>query len=161
MLLDYELPVFLFFFLLRWDQKLGGLEAGVFLPLGQLRSDNTPGLMCVSCFSPVRLFATLWTIVLQAPLSIGFSRQEYWSGLPFPSPGDLSNPGINPGSPALQVDSLLSEPPGKPTPEFRPLLTSLPSRPALLRGTECSGIFQSDLFSLFPIGSTRQFFPDI
>ena len=44
-----------------------------------------------------------------------FSKQEYWSGLPFPSPGDLLNPGIEPGSPALQADALLSEPPGKPT----------------------------------------------
>ena len=50
----------------------------------------------------------------QAPLSVGFSREEYWSGLPFPSPGDLPNPGIEPRYPALQVDSLPSEPPGKP-----------------------------------------------
>ena len=50
---------------------------------------------------------------LQAPLSMEFSRQEYWSGLPFPSPGDHLNPGIKPGSPALQMDPLLSEPPGK------------------------------------------------
>ena len=50
----------------------------------------------------------------QAPLSMGFSRQEYWSGLPFPSPGDLPNPGIEPGPPALQADSLPSEAPGKP-----------------------------------------------
>ena len=50
----------------------------------------------------------------QAPLSMGFSRQEYWNGLPFPSPGDLPNPGIEPGFPALQTDSLLSKPPGKP-----------------------------------------------
>ena len=50
----------------------------------------------------------------QAPPSMGFSRQEYWSGLPFPSPGDLPNPGIEPKPPALQEDSLLSEPPGKP-----------------------------------------------
>ena len=50
----------------------------------------------------------------QAPLSMGFSRQEYWNGLPFPSPGDLPNLGIEPRSPALQVDSLPSEPPGKP-----------------------------------------------
>ena len=50
-----------------------------------------------------------------SPLSVGFSRQEYWSALPFPSPGDLPNPGIEPRSPTLQVDSLLSEPPGKPT----------------------------------------------
>ena len=48
----------------------------------------------------------------QAPLSMGFSRQEYWSELPFPSPGDLPNPGIKPGSPALQADTLPSEPPG-------------------------------------------------
>ena len=54
---------------------------------------------------------TLWTVVHQAPLSMEFSRQEYWSGLPFPPPGDLPDPGIEPGSTALQADSLLSEPP--------------------------------------------------
>ena len=53
-------------------------------------------------------------VTLQAPLSVGFSRQEYWSGLPFPSPGDLLDPRTEPGSPALQVDFLLFEPPGKP-----------------------------------------------
>ena len=63
--------------------------------------------------SHVRLFATPWTVAHQAPLSIGFSRQEYWSGLPFPSPGDLPNPGIEPRSPALQADTLTSETPGK------------------------------------------------
>ena len=52
------------------------------------------------------------TVAYQAPLSVEFSRQEYWSGLPFPSPGDISEPGINPGSPALQAGSLPSEPPG-------------------------------------------------
>ena len=62
----------------------------------------------------VRLFETPWTVVRQAPLSMGFSRQAYWSGSPFPSPGALPNPGIKPGCPALQADSLLSEPPGKP-----------------------------------------------
>ena len=56
-----------------------------------------------------------WTVAYQAPPSMGFSRQEYWSGLPFPSPGDLPNPGIEPGSPALETDALPSEPPGKPT----------------------------------------------
>ena len=56
---------------------------------------------------------TSWTVAHQAPLSVRFSRQEYWSGLPFPSPGDLPNPGIEPGSFALQADSLLSELPGK------------------------------------------------
>ena len=64
--------------------------------------------------SRVRLFATLWTVAYQAPSSMGFSRQEYWSGLPFPPPGDLHDPGIEPGSPALQADALISEPPGKP-----------------------------------------------
>ena len=57
--------------------------------------------------------ATPWSVAYQAPLTMGFSRQEYWSGLPFPSPGDLPNPGIEPGSPTLQVDGLPSELPGK------------------------------------------------
>ena len=60
------------------------------------------------------LFVTPWTVAYQAPLSMGFSRQEYWSGLPFPSPGDLPDPGIESGFPALEADSLTSEPPGKP-----------------------------------------------
>ena len=63
--------------------------------------------------SHVQLFATPWTVAYQAPLSMGFSRQEYWSGLPFPSPGDLPNPGIEPEFPAFQADALTSEPPGK------------------------------------------------
>ena len=58
---------------------------------------------------------TPWTVALQAPLSVGFSRQEYWSGLPFPSPGDLPNLGIESGSPALQADSLPTELQGKPS----------------------------------------------
>ena len=57
---------------------------------------------------------TPWTVAYQAPPSMGFSRQEYWSGLPFPSPRDLPNPGIKPGSPEFQADALPSEPPGKP-----------------------------------------------
>ena len=63
--------------------------------------------------SCVRLFVTPWTVPCQAPPSVGFFREEYWSGLPFPSPGDLPHPGIEPWSPALQADSLPSEPPGK------------------------------------------------
>ena len=59
--------------------------------------------------SHVQLFATPWTVALQAPLSIEFSRQEYWSGWPSPSSGDFSDPGIEPWSPALQVGALLSE----------------------------------------------------
>ena len=62
----------------------------------------------------VRLFATPWTVAYQAPLSMGFSRQEYWSGLLFPSAGDLPGPGIKPQSPSFQADALTSEPPGKP-----------------------------------------------
>ena len=69
--------------------------------------------MKVRSLSRVRFFATPWTVAYQAPPSVGFSRQEYWSGLPFPSPGDLPNPGIEPRSPALQADALPSEPPGK------------------------------------------------
>ena len=57
---------------------------------------------------------TPWTVAHQAPPSMEFSRQEYWSGLPFPSPGDLPNPGIEPRSPALWADTLPSEPPGNP-----------------------------------------------
>ena len=68
--------------------------------------------------SHVRLFVTPWTVAYQAPLSMGFSRQGYWSGLPFPSPGDLPDPGIKPRSPALQADALPSEPPGKPLSKF-------------------------------------------
>ena len=71
-------------------------------------------LFMLSHFSPVRLFVILWTIDRQAPLPIGFSRQEYWSWLPCPPPGDLPNPAIEPRSPALLADSLPSEPPGKP-----------------------------------------------
>ena len=64
----------------------------------------------VKSLSRVRLFATPWTLAYQAPPSMGFSRQEYWSGLPFPSPGDLPNPGIKPRSLTLQADALPSEP---------------------------------------------------
>ena len=64
-------------------------------------------LQTTCVLSRVQLFATPWTVAHQAPLSIGFSRQEYWSGLPFPSPEDIPDPGIELRSPALQADSLL------------------------------------------------------
>ena len=70
--------------------------------------------MKVKSLSRVQLFVTPWTVAHQAPPSMGFSRQEYWSGLPFPSPGDLRDPGIQPRSPTLQADTLTSEPPGEP-----------------------------------------------
>ena len=66
----------------------------------------------LSHFSHAQLCETLWTIACQSPLSMEFSRQEYWSGSLFPSLGDLPNPGIERGAPALQADSLPSEPPG-------------------------------------------------
>ena len=69
----------------------------------------------LSHFSRVQLFVTSWTVALQAPLSTGFSRQEFWSGLPGPRLGDLPHPGIKPGSPALQADSLPLSHLGSPT----------------------------------------------
>ena len=68
-----------------------------------------------SCFSRVWLCAASWIAACQAPLFMGFPGKNTWSGLPFPSPGDFPDSGIEPGSPALQVDSLLPEPPGKPS----------------------------------------------
>ena len=74
--------------------------------------------VCVKSLSHVRLFATPWTVARQAPLSVGFSSQEYWSGLLFPPPGDLPDPGLEPVSlvsPALAGRFFTTEPPGKPT----------------------------------------------
>ena len=84
---------------------------------GELQKSNSPRKHCMYvCYSLSRvgLFVTLWTVAHQAPLSMGFPRLEYWGELLFPSPGDLLDPGIKPGSPALQADSLPFEPPGKP-----------------------------------------------
>ena len=109
-------------------------------PVHGLSPGKNTVCVCVKSLSHVRLFATLWTVAHQAPLSMRFSKQEYWSGLPFPSPGDLPNLGIEPTSPALQVDSLPSEPPGKPNkPEIqkrkekKKILKSKEKRKAKLR----------------------------
>ena len=67
----------------------------------------------VKSLSPVQLFVTPWTVAYQSPPSMEFSGQEYWSGLPFPSPDDLPHPGIKAGYPVLQAVALPSEPPGK------------------------------------------------
>ena len=99
-----------------WTQSLGA--GPLYHPLlgkhiiiyGTFSCISLPGLHS----NPKRFFATPWTVAYQTPWSMGFSRQEYWSGLPFPSPGDLPNPGIKPRSPALQTDPLPSEPLGKP-----------------------------------------------
>ena len=82
-------------------------------PSGLVARKLRKNMYIVKLLSRVRLFATLWTVAHQAPLSMGFSRQEYWNALPFPSPGDLPDPGIRPRSPALQANALTSEPPGK------------------------------------------------
>ena len=76
-----------------------------------IESENEVTQSCLTLWDP-------WTVVYQAPQSMEFSRQEYWSGLPFPSPEDLPNPGIEPESPALQADALPSEPPRKPYVSF-------------------------------------------
>ena len=68
--------------------------------------------MCV-CIYIYKIYVAPWTVACQPPLSMQISRQEYWRGFPFPSPGDLPDPGIEPGSPILQADSLPSETPGK------------------------------------------------
>ena len=89
-------------------------KRSVFIPV--------PKKVKVKSLSCVRLFLTPWTVAHQAPPSMEFSRQEYWSGLPFPSPRDLPNPGIKPVSPALWADTLLSEPPGNPEPQRKAVL---------------------------------------
>ena len=72
-------------------------------------------MSALKLLSRVRLFVTPRTVAYQAPPYMGISRQEHWSGLPFPSPGDLPNSGTEPGSPTFQADALTSEQPGKPS----------------------------------------------
>ena len=103
--------------MLRLDRRALCLNwSSVYTPLlnHDFPSSHPVESKCVSLSVVSDFFATPWAVTLQAPLSMGFPRQEYWSGLPFPSPGNLPIPGIEPSSPALQVDSLMSEPPGKP-----------------------------------------------
>ena len=94
---------------------------------------TTTRTVCVTVAQSCPPLCNLWTMARQAPLSVGFPRQEYWSGLPFPPPGDLPDPGIEPRPPALKANSLLSVPPQKQwrqimdkkiqkTPKTRPLL---------------------------------------
>ena len=104
------------------DLPVPGIEPGSPALEADALTSEPPGkpiFVCTYVFSSVqslsrvRLFVTPWTVAHQAPPSMEFSRQEYWSGLPFPSPGDLPYPGIEPGSPALEADALTSEPSGK------------------------------------------------
>ena len=91
---------------------LGAFTARAWVPsLAEELRSYKPLKVKVKSLSRVRLIATPWTVAYQAPPSLGFSRQEYWSGLTFPSPGDLPNPGTESGSPELQADTLPSEPP--------------------------------------------------
>ena len=114
-----------------WPPALGPGNLGLYINmlislwLGLPLKWDCDGLLCLPCefvirikvkvkaLSRVRLFATPWTVAHQAPPSMGFSRQEYWIWLPFPSLGDLPNPGIEPRSPTLQAGALTSEPPAK------------------------------------------------
>ena len=102
---------------------------------------TSPAWKCVSRFSHVRLLATPWAIACQAPLFLGFSRQEYWSGLPFPSPGDLPDPGLKLGSPALQADSLPSgthsQGPGPPAGLLRQAEISASEEAVTCSGNKC------------------------
>ena len=103
------------------EDSLGGASASV---RGQGRTAGTdkPTLSRVCVLSHVRLCATPWTVAHQAPLSMGFSRQEHWSGVQFPSPGDFPNPGIEPMSPALAGRFFTTEPHGKPMNVYEALL---------------------------------------
>ena len=87
--------------------------------VGQSEQINRAEKVKVNSLSRVWLFATPWTVAYQAPLSMEFYRQQNWSGLPIPSPEDLPDLGIEPGSPELQADALPSEPPGKPEKKVR------------------------------------------
>ena len=98
-----------------WDSpgKNTGVGCLFLLQCMKVQSESKVAQLCLTICDP-------WTVAQQAPLSMRFSRQEYWSGLPFPSPGNLPNPGIEPRSPTLQADTLTSEPPGKPIIQLRP-----------------------------------------
>ena len=101
-------------------------------PFQTLPSHNPTVAGTLSCFSRVRLFAMLWTVACQAPLSMAFSRQEHWNELPCLPSGGLSNPGIEPASPALLHRRILPEPPGEPDPpltgaQTSPLLAHTPT----------------------------------
>ena len=101
--------------------------------------------MKVKSLSRVRLFATPWTVTYQAPPSMEFSRQEYWSGLPFPSPEGIPNPGIKPWSPTLQEDALTSELPGLELGAIPVILNPGTSLNSMEEGDWSSDVCSSDL----------------
>ena len=114
-------PQFVVIHTVKGFQVINETEVDVFLEVPALSVIQR--VCMISHFSRVQLFVTPWTVARQAPLSVDFSRQEYWGGLPFHSPGYLPNPGIIPRFPALQVDSLPPEPPGRPFRVLWPLLS--------------------------------------
>ena len=128
------------------------------------KNNNKTELMyahMLSHFSHVRFFATPWTVAHQAPLFMGISRQEYWSGLLCPSPGDLPDPGINTASPALAGIFFTTEPPGKPLSYMR--AKSLQSCPTLCDPIDCStpgsslhGILQARIPEWIAISFSRE-----
>ena len=99
---------------ISWSQGIHSFCFFTLWPHHEACGILVPSAWVLSRFSCVWLCATLWAVAHQAPLSAGFSRQEYWSGMPYPCPGNLPKPVIKPRSPALQADSLSFEPPGKP-----------------------------------------------
>ena len=103
--------------------------------------------------SGVQLFTPPWTAARQASLSLEFSRQEYWSGLPFSTPGDLPDPGIeamSPAPPAWQTDSLPLAPPGKPIIDNRNWFLTVPASASLRSGCQCGQVLVRTSFSLYP-----------
>ena len=111
--------------------------------------------MCAHSLSHVQLCATLWMVAHQAPLSLEFPRQEYWSGLPFLSPGDLPNPGIKPGSPALQAGALPSEPHGSPSEVAQSCPTLCDPMDCRLPGSSVHGISQARVLEWVAISFSR------
>ena len=111
-----------------------------------LNPHGWPVNMLVKSLSHVRLFATPWTVAYQSPQSMEFSRQEYWSGLPFPSPGDLLDPGIKPRSPALQADAFLSH-------QGSPVSNSCDPMDCSQPGSSVHGVLQPRILEWVPFPS--------
>ena len=135
-------------FKFKWDylQFLGSTFMTTIFECNNLRFSLYNGLWSEvkwKLLSYVWLFATPGTVACQAPLSMGFSRQDYWSGLPFSSPGDLPNPGIELRSPALQTDSLPSESLGKSQWAVKKSLNTVPILVCYIRCTESLGKFST------------------
>ena len=132
--------------------------ATIFIPFGKRETEKKHRLpqahgwvcvcVCVCVLSHVWFFATLWTVAHQTALFMGFSRQEYWSGLPFPSPGDLPQPGIKPMSPTLASEFFTIEPPEKPLAHSCVFGTDMGNWYMPLANNNINQFFKSPNFSL-------------